>query len=192
MSLVGARVLLIASLGSLACLGQSSSTSATTSQVSEQSQQSAPLPPSPPDMPMPDPATFPKHDDKAKSSPKRVLERLTPLCLDWAFHTCWFTGSGDVPQTDEADREFAKNFSVGDAYFKGKNYRGAESRFREALEYKPNHPEATYKLAVSVDKLGKTDEAQALYEAYLSLSPTGPYADRARKALRKKSASTTR
>ena len=97
-----------------------------------------------------------------------------------------------MPQTDEADREFAKNFSVGDAYFKGKNYRGAESRFREALEYKPNHPEATYKLAVSVDKLGKTDEAQALYEAYLSLSPTGPYADRARKALRKKSASTTR
>jgi tetratricopeptide (TPR) repeat protein len=143
-------------------------------------------------MPMPDPATFPRHEDKAKSSAKRVVERLTPLCVDWMFHSCLFSGNVDVPQTDEAEREFAKNFEVGGTYFKGRNYKAAESRFREALEYKPDHPEATYKLAVSVDKLGKTDEAQTLYETYLKLSPSGPYADKARKALRKKPATALR
>ncbi len=141
---------------------------------------------------MPDPGTFPRHEDKAKSSAKRAVGRLTPLCVDWMFHTCLFTGNGDVPQTDEAEREFAKNFDVGDIYFKGRNYKAAESRFREALEYKPDHPEATYKLAVSVDKLGKTDEAQTLYEVYLKLSPSGPYADKARKAVHKKPTDSAR
>jgi len=191
MSHIGAKVILLASLGSLPCLGQSPSTASPSSPPPLQSQPSATLPPSPPDAPMPDPATFPKHEDKAKSPAKRVVEKLTPLCVDWMFHTCWFTGNGDVPQTDEAEREFAKNLEVGDTYFKGRNYKAAESRFREALEYKPDHPEATYKLAVSVDKLGETDEALTLYETYLKLSPSGPYADKARKALRKKRATAS-
>ena len=191
MSHSGAKLILLASLGSLACLGQSPSTASPTSPPPLLSQPSAPLPPSPSDMPMPDPGTFPRHEDKAKSSAKRAVERLTPLCVDWMFHTCLFTG-GDVRLTDEAEREFAKNFDVGDIYFKGRNYRAAESRFREALEYKPDHPETTYKLAVSLDKLGKTDGAQSLYETYLKLSPSGPYADKARKALRRKPATSPR
>jgi tetratricopeptide (TPR) repeat protein len=147
--------------------------------------QAAPLPPSPPDMPIPDPASFPRHDDKAKSPVKRAVDRLTPLCVDWIFHSCWVWGIGNSTQTCEADLKFAKNLEVGDTYFKEKNYRGAESRLREALEYKPNHPEATYKLAVSVDRLGRTGEACELYKAYLQLAPAGPYVDQARKALRK-------
>jgi Flp pilus assembly protein TadD len=52
---------------------------------------------------------------------------------------------------------------VGDTYFKKRNYRGAESRLREALEYKSHDPETTYKLAVSVDKLGKIDAARVRF-----------------------------
>jgi TolA-binding protein len=103
-----------------------------------------------------------------------------------------FTGNGDLSPTDETEREFTKNFEVGETYLQGKNYKAAESRFREALQYKPDHPGATYKLAVSVDKLGKTDEAMALYDKYLKMLPSGPYADQARKALRKKTASASR
>ena len=108
------------------------------------------------------------------------------------FHSCFFTGIGDSPPTSEKDREFTKNFEVGETYLKGKNYKAAESRFREALEYKPDHPDATYKLAISVDKLGQTAEALALYDKYLKISPNGPYAEQARKALRKKGATTSR
>jgi outer membrane protein assembly factor BamD (BamD/ComL family) len=50
----------------------------------------------------------------------------------------------------ETDREFAKDLEVGDFYLKGKNYGAAELRFREALNYKPDHPEATFKLAESL------------------------------------------
>ena len=191
MSRLGAELILLASLGSLACFGQSvsitsPSSTSPSSPPSPQSQPAAPLPPSPPDMLMPDPGSLPRHEDKAKSPVKRAVGRLTPLCVDVMFHSCLSAASGDVPQTDEAEREYAKNLEVGDIYFKGRNYKAAESRLREALEYKPNDPEATYKLAASVDKLGKTDEAQTLYEKYLKLSPSGPYVDRARKALHKK------
>jgi regulator of sirC expression with transglutaminase-like and TPR domain len=38
-------------------------------------------------------------------------------------------------------------------------------------------------LAETIAKLGKTHEAREVYESYLKLSPKGPGADRARKAL---------
>jgi hypothetical protein len=82
-------------------------------------------------------------DDKTKSPAQRAVDKLSPLCVDAVFHTCLPWGISDAPQTPEAEREFAKNFDVGDTYFKGKNYKAAESRFREALEYKPDDPDAT-------------------------------------------------
>jgi tetratricopeptide (TPR) repeat protein len=144
------------------------------------------MPPSPPDMPLPDPASFPKQDDKTKPLAKRELDKLTPLCVDGIFHTClpWGTSTTAPPKL-EAEREFAKNLDVGTTYFKGKNYKGAESRFREALEYKPDNADATFMLAESVSKLGRADEAREMYESYLKLSPNGPDADRARNALQK-------
>jgi tetratricopeptide (TPR) repeat protein len=181
MSHLRAKLFLVAALVPLSCFGQSP---IVTAQTPPQSQpQSAPLPPSSRDMPMPDPATFPRHDDKTKPLVDRMVDRLSPLCVDAIFHTCLPWGTSDVSQTSEANREFTKNFEIGDVYFKSKNYRGAESRFREALEYRPDDPEATYKLAVSVDKLGRRDEAHELYEDYLKLSPRGPDADRVRNAL---------
>src|SRR5260221_11728801 len=49
--------------------------------------QSAPLPPSSPDMPLPDPGTFPKPDDKTNSPAQWVADKLSPLFVDAVFNT---------------------------------------------------------------------------------------------------------
>jgi tetratricopeptide (TPR) repeat protein len=61
----------------------------------------------------------------------------------------------------------------------------AELRFRDALNYKPDQPDATFKLAESLNRLGKNDEAKQEYQAYLKIQPDGPYAERARIALQR-------
>jgi Tfp pilus assembly protein PilF len=78
----------------------------------------------------------------------------------------------------EADREFAKDMEVGDL-FKDKNYKGAELRFREALARQSDQPDATFKLAESLNKLGKNDEANERYQAYLKIQPNAAYNERA-------------
>ena len=64
-----------------------------------------------------------------------------------------------------------------------KNYRAAESRFREAVEFTPDNAPAHFKLAQALEKLGKIDEARANYEIYLKADPNGEFAPAARKAL---------
>ena len=85
----------------------------------------------------------------------------------------------------EEEREFAKDMEVGEFNFEEKNYRGAELRFRDALNYKPDQPDATFKLAESLDKLGKNCEAKQSYQTYLNIQPDGLYAERARIALQR-------
>jgi hypothetical protein len=77
----------------------------------------------------------------------------------------------------------AKSVEVGDFYFRRKNYRAAEDRYREALRYKDNDAVATIRLAVSLEKLGELDDACAEYESYLRILPHGPQANEAQKAL---------
>jgi hypothetical protein len=77
----------------------------------------------------------------------------------------------------------AKSVEVGDFYFKRKNYRAAEDRYREALRYKDNDAIATIRLAVSMEKLGELDDARAEYESYLRILPHGPQAGEAQKAI---------
>lgn len=77
----------------------------------------------------------------------------------------------------------AKDIEVGDFYFRRKNYRAAEDRYREALEYKDNDAEATIRLAVCLEKLGLPDDARAEYESYLRILPHGPNAAEAHKAI---------
>jgi tetratricopeptide (TPR) repeat protein len=76
-----------------------------------------------------------------------------------------------------------KDVEVGDFYFKRNNYRAAESRYAEALDYMPNHAAATYKLAEAQAKLGKTAQARANYEKYLKILPSGEFAGSAKAAL---------
>ncbi len=77
----------------------------------------------------------------------------------------------------------AKDVEVGDFYFKRKNYRAAEDRYREALLYKNNDAIATFRLAVCLEKLDQPDQARKEYEGYLKILPHGPQADEAQKAI---------
>jgi hypothetical protein len=142
--------------------------------------------PSPEDAPVPDLGTLPGTPDKSKSRLKRAVDRLAPRCLDAATHTCWSSPPGEeFPKTSEAGREFTKDMEAGDLYFKDRNYKGAELRFRDALDHKPDQPDATFRLAETLDGLGQNEEAQAEYQSYLKIQPSGPYADRARMAVQR-------
>jgi tetratricopeptide (TPR) repeat protein len=77
----------------------------------------------------------------------------------------------------------AKDIEVGDFYFNRKNYKAAESRYREALLYKDNDAMATFHLAVCLEKMDRPAEAQQAYEAYLQILPHGPEAEKAQKAI---------
>jgi tetratricopeptide (TPR) repeat protein len=77
----------------------------------------------------------------------------------------------------------AKDVEVGDYYFKRKNYRGAESRYREALFYKENDAIATLRLAECLEQLGDKDEAADQFKAYLKIMPHGPQSEEARLGL---------
>jgi tetratricopeptide (TPR) repeat protein len=77
----------------------------------------------------------------------------------------------------------AKDVEVGDYYFKRKNYKGAEDRYREALFYKENDAEATFHLAVCLQKMQRREEALAEYQSYLKILPEGPHAGEAHKEI---------
>jgi len=142
--------------------------------------------PSPPDAPIPDLGKLPGPPDKSKSVVKRALDRAMPNCLDAIVHTCWSSPPGDGTATmSEEEREFAKDMDIGTYNFRNKNYQGAEWRFRHALDYKPGQPDATFKLAESLNKLGRSDEAKQEYQAYLESEPNGSYAERARAAVQR-------
>jgi tetratricopeptide (TPR) repeat protein len=148
----------------------------------------APLkrPPSPPDAPLPDLDSRPSPAGTTKSKVKGALDRLTPNCADVVYHSCW---SSPAPNPSahlpEAKREAQRNRDAGEIYYRDKNYRGSESRFREALRYEPADPVATYELAESLEKLGKSAEARDAYLAYLKILPNGPSAAGAKKALKR-------
>jgi len=77
----------------------------------------------------------------------------------------------------------AKDVEVGDYYFKRKNYRAAEDRYREALLYKDNDALATFRLGECLEKLGQPGAARDNYESYLKTLPHGPLAEEARKSV---------
>jgi len=100
-------------------------------------------------------------------------------------------GSGRITEFHTWDpHKAAKSIEVGDFYFKRKNYRAAEERYREALRYKDNDAVATIRLAVSLEKLGILDDARLEYESYLKILPHGPEAEQAQKAIDRLKAQT--
>jgi tetratricopeptide (TPR) repeat protein len=100
-------------------------------------------------------------------------------------------GSGGISEVHVWDpHKAAKSVEVGDYYFKRKNYRAAEDRYREALRYKDNDAMATIRLAVCLEKLGILDDARAEYESYLKILPHGPQSVEAQKAIDRLKAQT--
>jgi tetratricopeptide (TPR) repeat protein len=145
----------------------------------------APQPPSPDDAPIPDQGATPV-PYRSSSPIKRALRRLDPNCLDAIFHLCWSSPPGDDPiYKSYEQKRVVEDLELGDAHMKERNYRGAEFRFEDALQYEPDNPEATFKLAEALQNLGRKNEACIQYKNYLKIEPSGAFSDRAKKCLRK-------
>ena len=102
------------------------------------------------------------------------------------------TSPGPPPEApDDSVSEFRpwdphkamRDVEIGDFYFKRENYKGALSRYCEALQYKPNDAAATFRIAESLEKFGDLAGARTYYQAYLKILPRGPFAAQARRAL---------
>jgi tetratricopeptide (TPR) repeat protein len=131
-------------------------------------------------------------NDVGESSSKETQIDLSPPPDDAKTHPkssdalmdATAPASGSVGEFHSWDpHKAAKSVEVGDFYFKKRNYRAAESRYREALAYKDNDAIATFRLAVCLEKLERPDDARAEYESYLRILPHGPEAETAQKAI---------
>jgi hypothetical protein len=171
----------------LACHADSQQTPQLPGSVKTQSipVRTAPQPPSPDDAPIPDQGAMPV-PYRSSSPIKRMLRRLDPNCFDAIFHLCWSSPpTGDPIYKSYEKKRVGEDLELGDTYMKERNYRGAEFRFEDALQYEPDNPEATFKLAEALQNLGRKAGACTRYKNYLEIEPTGSFSDRAKKALQK-------
>jgi tetratricopeptide (TPR) repeat protein len=132
-------------------------------------------------------------DEPGQSSSKDTLIDLSPPADDAKTHPQNSdalkdekrpSGTPDVGEFHPWNpHKAAKDIEVGDFYFKRKNYRAAEDRYREALFYKDNDAVATFRLAQCLEKMDQPDEARKEYESYLQILPHGPQAEAAHKAI---------
>ncbi len=123
-------------------------------------------------------------DTKIDLSPPADDEKTHPQSSEVVKDASSRPGSPDIGEFHPWNpHKAAKDIEVGDFYFKRKNYRAAEDRYREALYYKDNDAIATYRLAVCLEKLDEPDEALKEFESYLKILPHGPQAEDARKAI---------
>ncbi len=132
----------------------------------------------------PPPRSEPIQDPNESSSRDTLIELRDPTALPPDINEGEDSADSDVQEMKPYDPHRAeKNVEVGDYLMRRKNYRAAESRYREALEYKPNDAIATFRLAVALEKMGEQDEARQRYQEYLKILPQGPLSKDARKAL---------
>src|SRR5579863_5174042 len=123
-------------------------------------------------------------DTQIDLSPPPDDEKAHPQSSEMLMDAAAGDGTADVSEFHPWDpHKAAKDVEVGDFYFKRKNYRAAEDRYREALLYKNNDAIATFRLAVCLEKLEQPDQASKEYESYLKMLPHGPQADEAQKAM---------
>jgi Flp pilus assembly protein TadD len=126
--------------------------------------------------------TFPG-DATGESSSKDTKLDLRPPLGDAKTHPNSGVADDVLELRSYNPHRAQKAIEVGDFYFKRENYRAALNRYQEALHWKPDDAEATFKSAESFEKIGRLQEARAGYEAYLRLLAAGPHAREAHKAL---------
>jgi tetratricopeptide (TPR) repeat protein len=137
-------------------------------------------------------STAPSHESGGYSSSKDTMIDLSPPA-----------GEKHPPRDSEEASDVnelkpwnphraSKNIEVGDYYFKRKNYAAAESRYREALAYKPNDALGSFRLGQVLDKTGRGDEALPYYAAYLKVLPQGAFAEECHKAITRLSGKTAK
>lgn len=74
-------------------------------------------------------------------------------------------------------------YALGASLFGAGDLGGAEKAFLEALARAPNDSRAVFSLGVVLEKRGKPEEAKSRFREYLSIDPTGAWADEARSRL---------
>jgi tetratricopeptide (TPR) repeat protein len=130
--------------------------------------------------------------DASDDSGGGLLQNLPPPRSDDGVSSSRDTKDkfGGVPPGEDVNEmhpfdphQAAKDIEVGEFYFKRGNYKAAISRFRSALQSKPNDALATYRLAAALEKDNQLAEATKYYSLYLDILPTGDYAADAREAI---------
>lgn len=123
-------------------------------------------------------------DSPIDLSPPPDDAKAHPESSDVLMDEAGASGNGNVSEFHPWNpHKAAKDIEVGDFYFKRKNYRAAEDRYREALFYKENDATATFRLAVCLEKMDQPEEASREYESYLKILPHGSEAEKAEKAI---------
>jgi len=138
----------------------------------------------PPPKSGPPPRSEPIQDPNESTSRDTIIDLRDPDAMPPDRNEGEEPADSDVQEMRPYDPHRAEhNVEVGDYLMRRKSYRAAESRYREALAYKPNDAIATFRLAVVLEKMGELDEARQRYQEYLKILPRGPFAADARKAL---------
>ncbi len=137
----------------------------------------------PPASKTPPPRSDDSKDDTVSSSKHTKID-LSPPPGD-ASHP-GSAAASDVNEFHVYDpHKAAKDVEVGDYYLKRKNYPAAISRYRGALQWKPNDALATIGLARALDKSGQLEDARESYQDYLRILPHGPSAEEAANAVQR-------
>lgn len=133
----------------------------------------------------PEPKEEPKKDDSKSDAPKDSSSRDSQINLEGPSKSA-HGGSADVHEMYPYDpHKAAKDIEVGEFYLKRKDYHVAMDRFNEALLYKPNDAQATFRLAQAEEKLGLNTQAAQNYSTYVKIFPEGPFVKEAQEALKR-------
>lgn len=81
------------------------------------------------------------------------------------------------------DGRVQNDLNVADYYMKNGNYRGAFSRYDDALQYDPQNDTALFGRAFALCKQNLTGEAMAQFKTYTKTNPQGKYALKAEKLM---------
>jgi tetratricopeptide (TPR) repeat protein len=87
--------------------------------------------------------------------------------------------------TSQADPDYVtppawKSVEIGDFYFRRKSYRGALSRYQEAIHTDPGYAPAYLGLGKVYEKMGLKKKALKAYQRYLDELPSEKQADEAK------------
>ena len=86
----------------------------------------------------------------------------------------------EPPEEDAAARpkeyafnplQAAKEFTVGNYYFKKGSYKSAALRYEEAVKWNPGYADAYLRLGETYEKMKERDKARAMYQKFLEVAP---------------------
>ena len=96
----------------------------------------------------------------------------------------------EPPEEDESlkPKEYAfnplqaeKDISIGNQYFKKRNYRAALSRYQEASKWNPGLAEAYLRIGEAAEKMKDKATAKQAYLRYIELAPDSKEAEQLKK-----------